>query len=65
MVIADQYESYRWGRLEVNKNYYWTFMYVQVGIGMQSFSLTSHWFITYIYMKAASDIDILLDNQIR
>ena len=32
-VIAYQYESYHWGRLEVNKNWGWSFMFVQVGIG--------------------------------
>ena len=40
-------------------------MYVQIGVGMQSFGLIAHWLLTSIYMKAASDIDILLDDQIR
>ena len=38
---------------------------MQVGVGMQSFGLIAHWLLTSIYMKAASDIDILLDDQIR
>ena len=32
---------------------------------MQSFGLLAHWLLTSIYMKAASDTDILLDGQIR
>ena len=64
-VIAFEYESAHWGFLELKENFDWTFMYVQVGVGMQSFGLIAHWLLTSIYMKAASDIDILLDDQIR
>ena len=64
-MIAYEYERAHWGFIQVNKNWTWSFMYVQVGVGMQSFGLMAHWLLTSIYLKAASDIDILLDDQIR
>ena len=64
-VIAFEYERARSGFKIVNGNYYWSLMYVQLVVGVQSFGLIAHWILTSIYLKAASDIDILLDDRIR